>query len=600
MDTRIDEVKFENIGTLTVPQGAIMEGQDATTTTETGDQFPVTGLQATSNLPNGLDQTVNTSASFFTFTSSEPSTAMVDSAGTVTILDAGTSVITAMLGETAAAGSLTVTSTGDPILPESPAPVPTVNADSVISMFSNAYTNVPVDVWNTYWQFSTAESDELQIDGDDVIRYKNLNFVGIEFTSQTINATDMTHFHIDIWTPNSTNLPASFKVLLVDFGPDNTFDGGDDSSHEVSFTSPTLQSNQWVSLDIPLSNFTGLVNRANLAQLVLSGDLPTVIIDNVYFYNGGGSTSSGGPTSAAPAPSYPAGDVISVFSDAYSNLGGTDFYPDWGQATVVSEVAVSGDNTLLYSGLNYQGTQFASAIDASAMTHLRLDVFTENSSMLNVFLISTGPVETPYAIPVPTSGWSTLEIPLSSFAPVDMTDIIQMKFDGNGDIYLDNILFYKSGGSGGTEPTVGAPEPTYNAANVISIFSDTYTEVPGTDFNPDWGQATAVSTVNIAGNNTLLYSGLNYQGTQLTPAQDVSGMTTLRVDIWTANSTMLNIYLISTGPIETPYAIPVPTSGWSTLEIPLTDFAPVDMTDIIQFKFDGNGDIYIDNLLFFN
>ena len=77
------------------------------------------------------------------------------------------------------------------------------------------------------------------------------------------------------------------------------------------------------------------------------------------------------------------------------------------------------------------------------MTHLHLDVWTANSSALNVFLVSSGPVETAYAIPVPTSGWSGVDIPLSDFSPVDLMDVIQFKFDGNGDIYLDNIYFYK-------------------------------------------------------------------------------------------------------------------------------------------------------------
>jgi hypothetical protein len=42
----------------------------------------------------------------------------------------------------------------------------------------------------------------------------------------------------------------------------------------------------------------------------------------------------------------------------------------------------------------------------------------------------------------------------------------------------------------------------------------------------------------------------------------------------------------------------VPTEGWISLEIPLTDFSPVDLAKIIQFKFDGDGDIYLDNIYF--
>ncbi|MEM9986952.1 MAG: hypothetical protein AAF804_17810 [Bacteroidota bacterium] len=118
-----------------------------------------------------------------------------------------------------------------------------------------------------------------------MIQYTQLNFVGIEFTNPTIDVSGRTHLHLDIWTPNPT-AAADFKVLLRDFGPNRVFDeNGDDTFHELTFTSPTLQTSSWVSLDIPLTDFTGLTNRANLAQIVLSGGIPTVFVDNIYFYN---------------------------------------------------------------------------------------------------------------------------------------------------------------------------------------------------------------------------------------------------------------------------------------------------------------------------
>ena len=39
-----------------------------------------------------------------------------------------------------------------------------------------------------------------------------------------------------------------------------------------------------VSLDLPLSSFTGLTARAHVAQLVLSSDTSTVFVDNLYFH----------------------------------------------------------------------------------------------------------------------------------------------------------------------------------------------------------------------------------------------------------------------------------------------------------------------------
>jgi len=96
----------------------------------------------------------------------------------------------------------------------------------------------------------------------------------------------------------------------------------------------------------------------------------------------------------------------------------------------------------------------------------------------------------------------------------------------------------------------------------------------------------------------LKYAGLNYQGTHFGSNQDVSGMNFLHVDIWSANSTALHVFLISPGPVETAYKLKVPTSGWTGIDIPLNMFAPVNLSNVIQFKFEGNGDVYIDNLYF--
>ncbi|MHC1778397.1 MAG: Ig-like domain-containing protein [Lentimicrobium sp.] len=437
----IDEVQFENLGTIAHESAVILNGQDLIKgDAETDEVFQITDMYVSVNLPTGIDQRVSVAASYFTFTSSNPSVATVDNLGKVTVVGIGTAAITAKLGSLVTNGSITIIGIGQAPKPATPAPTPTVSSNSVISLFSNAYTNVTVDTWNTHWQYSTAENEDIQIDGDDVIRYRNLNFVGIEFTSQQINAGAMNSFHIDLWTPEATS-GKTFKILLVDFGADGAYGGNDDSSSEVSIASPPLTTQNWVSLNIPMSSFSGLTSRTHLAQLVLSGDLPTVYIDNVYFFNSGTVPSE--PTTAAPVPSFSADDVISVFSDSYTNLAGTDFNPYWEQTTVVTQVPVAGNNTLKYTGLNYQGIQLGGSQNISAMSYLHLDFWTATSTSLSVYLISSGPVETPKVLNVPTSGWTSVDIPLSEFSPVDLSDIIQFKFVGNGDIYLDNILFHK-------------------------------------------------------------------------------------------------------------------------------------------------------------
>ena len=167
--------------------------------------------------------------------------------------------------------------------PSEPAPEPEHDAEDVISLFSDAYDDVKVDTWSAGWD--QADVEDVDIRGDTAKKYTNLVFAGIEFTSEPIDAGDMTHFRFDFWTPDPTADPAAFRVKLVDFGADGSFGGGDDSEHEITLTAssdPGLETGDWVSFDIPLSEFPGLKEKEHLAQLIISGDPNTVFLDNIY------------------------------------------------------------------------------------------------------------------------------------------------------------------------------------------------------------------------------------------------------------------------------------------------------------------------------
>lgn len=428
----IDELKFEKLGTIAHPEFAILNGEEQTETSFVGVTKNIGGLSSTYNLPSGINQTVNIAPAYFEFASSNPSIATVNESGVVTVAGGpGSAEITATVGGVTAKGALTLLSVGD----FQSAPVPSRDAANVISIFSDAYANVPVNYYNGYWApFQTTQSADFTVGGDDILHYTNFNFVGIEFSSPVINASSMTHLHVDIYIPNALPATAQFKIEVVDFGTGGT----------GAFTRaiPAAQSQQWISLDIPFTNFAGLSNRSNLAQIIFvddSNNISSFFADNVYLYNNG--TPPAAPTTAAPTPTHPAGGVIAVFSEAYSTIAGTDLNPNWGQATVVTQTPIQGNNTLKYAGLNYQGIQLGSPQNVSAMNFLHLDFWTANSTSLKVYIISPGPVETPFTLTVPTAGWSSIDIPLSAFAPVNLSDVIQLKFDGNGDIFLDNIYF---------------------------------------------------------------------------------------------------------------------------------------------------------------
>src|SRR3990167_7490145 len=220
------------------------------------------------------------------------------------------------------------------------------------------------------------------IEGNATKKYSNLNFVGVETTSNPINATSMTHFHTDVWSSDFTQ----FKVKLVDFGANGTFGGGDDVEHEITINSPAQET--WVSLDIPLSDFVGLTTRAHIAQLIYVGapsSTTTVYVDNVYFYNELATL-----TTAAPTPSLPAGNVISMFSDSYTNVPVDTWATSWSSATL-QDLTVAGSAVKKYSNLDFVGIETTSnQINATAMTHFHTDVWSADYTSFKIKLVDFG------------------------------------------------------------------------------------------------------------------------------------------------------------------------------------------------------------------
>lgn len=194
---------------------------------------------------------------------------------------------------------------GLPTEPLTAAPTPTEPAAAVISLFSSAYNDVPVDTFRTGW--SVADYQQVTIDGTPTLRYSNLDFVGIETVANTIDAADMEYFHIDVWTSNMDVV----RVKLVDFGPNGVWGGGDDTEHELVFEG--LAQGEWHSLQLPLSDFTGMLNRNHLAQFILSGTpagAGVLYVDNIYL--------SGSEPSEPGLPMYYAGFPVDSNGDVYT------------------------------------------------------------------------------------------------------------------------------------------------------------------------------------------------------------------------------------------------------------------------------------------
>jgi len=222
----LDEIQFESLGTIAHPsfsfasenlsvyQNAIISIPAVTVT------FDV----------DGSNVAVNASSEYLTFSSSDTNIVAVDSDGTMTAMNIGNATIYASLGDPSVSDSLVIAVGEAPPAPDTAAPTPIVAPDSVVSIYSNAYTSVTAPDFYTYWEFSTAEVQEVSIAGNETMQFLNLNFAGIDFSaSQLVDASAMTTFHMDVWTPDPSASPAAFKILLVDFGADGVYAGTDNS-----------------------------------------------------------------------------------------------------------------------------------------------------------------------------------------------------------------------------------------------------------------------------------------------------------------------------------------------------------------------------------
>ncbi|WP_419937193.1 MFS transporter [Candidatus Palauibacter sp.] len=209
--------------------------------------------------------------------------------------------------------------------------------------------------------------------------------------------------------------PTQFRLKLVDYGADGVYSGGvtgepvsifeaigeslrdivtvevmDDVEDEVTILPPTLVTGAWVGIDVPLSDFDELTTREHLSQILISGDLTEVYVDNVYLYRTDDTTriaTSGedreglaAPDAPARLPAVPAEDVISFFSDAYDDVGVDFWSADWDEADV-ADARAAGDDVKHYTNLRFAGIDFGEQpVDASAMTHVHMDIWTPETT----------------------------------------------------------------------------------------------------------------------------------------------------------------------------------------------------------------------------
>ena len=343
-------------------------------------------------------------------------------------------------------------------------------------------------------------------------------------------------------------------------------------------------------------------------KVVLKGG---AIATTEYLLEGFEVTEILSPVTSAPMPQARAeSDYISIYSDAYNDVPGINYNPDWGQqwqGSGYEEFDLNGDKMLNYINLSYQGIVINQNIDVSAMEYLHLDVWTADSPGVETSLISATNGEKPVWRDLTANEWTSIDIPISEFTDQGLTvaDIKEMKFvsqswiDGTGaagSVFIDNIYFYKS-------PTVFADLPiTFDSSiEAFEPFLDAQFEIV-----PDPEDAN-----NPVGKITNIGQGWGWEGVKLKldKSIDLSIIPTIKLDFYNdgASHDVLLKLEDSTSPpdgngnptVFEEVNVEVSNTGWSQL---VFNFTSGGNYDTVVLFVDGGvegipGTYYFDNVI---
>jgi hypothetical protein len=161
------------------------------------------------------------------------------------------------------------------------------------------------------------------------------------------------------------------------------------------------------------------------------------------------------PTIAAPTPPTRfADDVVSVYSNAYTNIPGVKIGKNWGEATNASDIVVApGDSVKKLALFNYQGIILvndapAPPINLTGFEKVHVDFFKTDQAQIKFSIIHRGGGDVTKLLNISNDGWNSFDINLSEFVGLNLATVHQMKLEGaptqtSTTVYFDNLYFYK-------------------------------------------------------------------------------------------------------------------------------------------------------------
>ncbi len=431
--------------------------------------------------------------------------------------------------------------------------------------FSTLKNNTPEDVYGGFGGGQTAANTAVAdpVDANNTVRQVTVTaggdvWKGVFFRPQT--------HYMDLTSNQTVTIKVYSDSAIYLRGIMQGGQSGQSNIDEAANTAAHT-GNGWETLSFTFAGATGEWDELAIRTSVdASGALNNTAAYTAYFDDLSATQGTeipapvGGPTTSAPTPTKNAEDVISVFSDAYTDVA-TDYAPNWNQnpAVVVDSSYDPGDgnNVLRYGDFSYQGTTLGTGVDMAAMEFMHLDIWVESDDTNTYKVTPIGGGENLVDITTTPGSWNSVDIPVSSFPNVDFSNVLQMKFDGGtgagNDIYLDNIYFWKEPTAAGADASLsdlkvdGATLSGFGAATSYTVSLD-----EGTTAVP---QVTAVTTTDA--NATYV----------ITQATAIPGDAT--VVVTAADGTTTQTYTVSfiANKLATAPSTPPTRNSWDVISI---------------------------------
>jgi len=329
-----------------------------------------------------------------------------------------------------------------------------------------------------------------------------------------------------------------------------------------------------------------------------------------------------------------------------ANGGGFVFGSPWGVADIKSVIDTTENTVTLFPNFNTYADNPDDPFWVDQTTGLgnktfEGNTFVEDTSLVGKVITFEGEVEsytlspdyeTRVYIKVFNSDFSELKEvsePLTEAGPFSITfdnpeaqdAVVQYGFSVTGlnanpadEAALGNVVILGKGGGPVTDPQVAAPDPTEAEENVLSLYSDIYTDVEVDTWLWPAGGAD-LEDIEIDGNPTKKYTNLSFFGVETTNDNliDASDMDFFHIDLWTPNIDTLTITIIdwgSDGQInggdDSEHELiftDLPQGEWNSLELALEDFEGLTArSNLAQYIFTGSpggeGTLFVDNVYF--